>query len=263
MTGAAARPVAGGPVAILSAVAEERELLATLVAGALDDTILGVPLRTGTIDGIPVALVASGIGKSLAGAVAAALYERLAPRALLFSGVAGGIAADLHVGDVVIADRIVDLDYGRREDAGLIRYRPGDLPLPGIEPPADPAVAADAALLARVRDAVAVVSLPARAIEPGVAPRVPRVVVGPIATGDAFLSSERVRDAIGAETGALAIEMEGSSIAAVARRTGIPWLVIRALSDRAGTTSGADFTTFVRTSSTNAAALVRAILPVV
>ncbi len=86
--------------------------------------------------------------------------------------------------------------------------------------------------------------------------------LGTILTGDAFLASPRVRDALYGEWAALAIEMEGSALCDVAERFGLPWLVVRALSDRAGEESLTDFAAFVHDAAARSARLVQELLPV-
>ena len=67
------------PVVILSAVPEERERLGAMVAEPQDRTMAGTVVRMGTLDDIPVAIAACGIGTIAAAAVAAVLCDRLAP----------------------------------------------------------------------------------------------------------------------------------------------------------------------------------------
>jgi len=86
--------------------------------------------------------------------------------------------------------------------------------------------------------------------------------LGTIVTGDAFLASPRVRDELAGEWDALAIEMEGSALCGVAERFDVPWLVVRALSDRAGEESLGDFKAFVSSAAANSARLVQELLPV-
>ena len=63
------------------------------------------------------------------------------------------------------------------------------------------------------------------------------------------------------EWDALAIEMEGSALCGVAERFGVPWLIVRALSDRAGEDSIVDFGAFVSSAAASSARLVRELLP--
>jgi adenosylhomocysteine nucleosidase len=83
--------------------------------------------------------------------------------------------------------------------------------------------------------------------------RVVRVAFGTVVSGDAFVASSRVRRELGRRWGALAVEMEGSAACGVAVRFRLPWIVVRALSDRAGEGSAVEFETFVAAVSDTAA----------
>ncbi len=86
--------------------------------------------------------------------------------------------------------------------------------------------------------------------------------LGTILTTDAYLASPRERDELAGEWAGLAIEMEGSALCGVAERFEVPWLVVRALSDRAGEDSLDDFKAFVDSAAARSAELVRKLLPV-
>jgi adenosylhomocysteine nucleosidase len=87
------------------------------------------------------------------------------------------------------------------------------------------------------------------------------VTFGTVLSGDSFLASARVRDELRSAWSALAIEMEGAGVCGVAERFGLPWLIVRALSDRAGEESVVDFGAFLPRAAASSAALVRALLP--
>lgn len=235
-----------GPIGILCAMEEEQALL---VAALGDPPALpgaGLEARRGRLDGRDVVVAAAGVGKVRAATTATLLLERLGCRALILSGVAGGLSASLSIGDLVIADRVVDIDYGRISDSGRLVYQPGTLPLPGVAP--DPGYELPADLRARVETRLAEAGLSA--------------TLGLVLTGDAFLASARARDKLTARWSALAIEMEGSAICGVAERFGVPWLIVRALSDRAGDESVTDFTAVLSSAAAASAGLVRELLPV-
>jgi adenosylhomocysteine nucleosidase len=234
------------PIGILCAMAEEQALL---VAALGDPPVLpgrGLEARQGRLDGRPVVIAAAGVGKVRAATTATLLVERFKCRAFVLSGVAGGLSAHLAIGDLVVADRVVDVDFGRLTDAGRVVYQPGVPPLPGNHP--EPGYVLNAALA----DAVV-----ARAREAGLA-----ATLGTILSGDAFLASSRIRDELAARWSALAIEMEGSAVCGVAERFGLPWLIVRALSDRAGDESTTDFAAFLSSAAAASARLVRELLPV-
>ncbi len=239
-------PGAGGPVGILCALPEEQALLVEALGDPPPLPGVGLEARRGELDGREVVVAAAGVGKVNAAGTATLLLERLACRALVLSGVAGGLGDELAIGDLVIADRVIDIDYGRITDAGRCVYQPGTLPLPEVTP--DPGYRLPPAVASRIGELLQAAGLTA--------------TLGTIVTGDAFLASARVRDELARDWGALAIEMEGSALCGVAERFGVPWLVVRALSDRAGDDSLADFRAFVATAAADSARLVRALLPV-
>jgi adenosylhomocysteine nucleosidase len=235
-----------GPIGILCALPQEQALLVAqmddppIVAGA------AIEARRGRIDGRDIVIAASGVGKVRGAIAATLLVERLGCRALVLTGVAGGLSAEAGIGDIVIAERLVDVDYGRLTPEGRIIYQPGVLPVPEEKP--DPGYRLPHALRERVRR---------RLSDSGL-----RATLGTILTTDAYLASPAERDQLAGEWDGLAIEMEGSALCAVAERFGLPWLVVRALSDRAGEDSLVDFAAFVDEAAANSAELVRELLPV-
>ena len=227
-------------------MAEEQALLVAAIGDPPPLPGDGLEARAGQLDGRDVVVAASGVGKVRAATTATLLVERFGCRALVLSGVAGGLSASLGIGDLVIAERVIDIDYGRLTDAGRRVYQPGTLPLPGVLP--DPGYRLPAHLVDRVRARLAAAGLTA--------------TLGTVLTGDAFLASARLRDELAAQWSALAIEMEGSAVCGVAERFGVPWLVLRALSDRAGDESVTDFTAFLSSAAATSARLVRELLPI-
>ena len=236
---------APGAVGILCALPQEQELLVAALGDPPPLPGRGLDARRGRLDGREVVVARAGVGKVKAAGTATLLVERLGCRALVLSGVAGGLGKDLGIGDLVIADRVIDIDYGRITDGGRIIYQPGALPVPELRP--EPGYRLPATLVERITERLESSDLTAR--------------LGTILTGDAFLASARVRDDLAAEWDALAIEMEGSAVCGVAERFDVPWLVVRALSDRAGEESLEDFAAFMASAAASSAQLVRDLLP--
>ena len=234
------------PVGILCALPQEQALLVAGMGNPAPLPGLGLEARQGTLDGVAVVIAAAGVGKVNAATTATLMIERLGCRALVLSGVAGGLSEDAHIGDLVIADRLIDVDYGRLTPEGRIVYQPGVLPIPEEKP--DPGYRLPEDLRGRVL---------AR-LEAGGSD----ATLGTILTTDAYLASPGERDELAGEWDGLAIEMEGSALCGVAERFGVPWLVVRALSDRAGEDSLDDFTAFVDAAAASSARLVRTLLPV-
>jgi len=179
---------------------------------------------------------------------------------IVFSGVAGGLDPALHIGDVVIADRIVQHDVGMIENDALLRYQAGHVSF--INPTDSLGYSMEAELLAKVRDTLAGIELPPLSTSAGGRDRPPRIVYGTILTGDQYVHCEITRQRLHRELDGRAVEMEGGAVAQVCETVGIPWVVIRALSDLAGHDSALDFAVFAAEVAAISAHLVRRIIPV-
>jgi adenosylhomocysteine nucleosidase len=222
-------------------------LRATLANPGSEDAAHTV-IDTGTIDGHDVVLAGSGMGKVNAALVTTLLADRFGCRAVVFSGVAGGLDPSLSIGDVVVADRVIQHDAGVLENERVRPYQPGYAPI--INPTDRLGYPVDPELLTRVTQRLEGISIPGQ------------IVYGTVLSGDQYLNCETTRDRLQRELGGLAIEMEGGAVAQACEAFGIPWLVIRALSDLAGGTALFDFTTFVDQAASTSAAILRRLLPV-
>jgi adenosylhomocysteine nucleosidase len=221
------------PIAFLSALAAESQPVAAALADRQDLTVRGLPCAAGRLAGRPVVVAATGVGKVNASMSTTLLIERFSPTAVIFSGVAGALDPELQPGDVVIAEALVqhDLVYHTEEGSTPRSVRN---PATGVENPI--ALLASPRLLALAREAVAHAGL-----EPvDGASRAARVVFGTIATGDSFVGSRGKKGELWEKLGARAVEMEGAAIAQVCHQLGVPFLVVRGLSDRAGADARAE-----------------------
>jgi len=248
------------PVGVIAAIPEEMRHLRG--ARHAETSVAGQVFSRTDMDGLPVVLAETGIGKVNAAVTATLLVREFGCRALVFSGVAGGVDPGLRVGDVVVATRLVQHDYGAVVDGDMVTYQPGSIPLPGF----DRAHGYDLrpALADRLRAALDGTAFEASptGVE-GEAGRAPALVFGTVVTGDAFVNCEATRQRLAARFGAAAVEMEGAAVAQVAERFAVPWVVVRCLSDLAGATGHLDFASFLPVAAANAARAVRRIVPVV
>lgn len=244
------------PLGLICAIPEETAALAGHFAGTDREEIAGFTFTSGRLDGRDVVMVEAGIGKVNAALVGTLLLHRFGVGGLLFSGVAGGLDPALDVGDVVIADRLVQHDYGALAGGRLKPYQPGVPPLPGFDDTHGYALAEGLApRIAAALDGVALAGMPGTT-------RAPVWRFGTVLTGDHFLNCADTRRDLHARFNAQAVEMEGAALAQVAARFAVPLVVVRALSDLAGSDSHLDFPTFARTAAVNAAGIVRRIVPV-
>ena len=246
------------PIGVLCAIPQELAYLADNLVEAAVSEAAGMRFHAGALDGEPVVLARAGMGKVNAAIAATLLIERFGCRVVLFSGIAGGLDPMLAIGDVVIADHVIQHDAGYTLEDGFTVYQAGHLPF--FSPNDALGHAAEAALIARVRTALADFMLsPLSATAPD---RPPRLHFGRILTGDQFVGSETLRERLFRELGGAAVEMEGAAMAQACAAFGVPWLVIRALSDLAGAQSHFDFAQFVDEVALSSALIVRRLLPV-
>ena len=97
---------------------------------------------------------------------------------------------------------------------------------------------------------------------PAAAAGPPRITFGTVLTGDQYLHCEVSRVRLHADLGGQAVEMEGAAVSQVCESFGIPWLVVRSLSDLAGAESSFDFTAFVDEVAAQSALILRRLMSV-
>jgi len=235
-------------IGLICAIPQELAALRATLADSHSQEAAHTVFDTGTIDGHDVVLAGSGMGKVNAALVTTLLADRFGCRTVVFSGVAGGLDPALSIGDVVVADLLIQHDAGVLENERVRTYLPGHAPI--INPTDRLGYPADPELLARVKERLEGISIPNQ------------IVYGTVLSGDQYLNCETTRDRLLSELGGQAIEMEGGAVAQVCEAFGIPWLVIRALSDLAGGNALFDFTTFVDQAAASSATILRCLLPV-
>ena len=181
-------------------------------------------LLRGRLDGTPVVLAKCGIGKVNAALAASAMVQAGAT-CIVFTGVAGAVAPGLKIGDVVVGNKFQQHDADDTAFGNPIGTVPGEPPF--WEP--DP----------RLFD---VVFGALRALEE---PRGHHVVAGPIVSGDQFIAQAEKVAWLRTTFEASAVEMEGAALAQAANRLGVPFAVVRILSDSADGDGVADFLAFL------------------
>ena len=203
----------------------------------------GLTFYSGTLGENRVVLVKCGIGKVNAARCTQALIDQYAPDYIVNTGIAGGIGEGLAVADVVIGTELVQHDF----DAVAFGYARGNICDPTHRD--TPSVfCSDEALIEAFRAAAASV------IDAG------RVKSGRIATGDLFVASASAKRDIAGTFGAVAAEMEGGAIAQVAAMAGVPFIVLRAISDLADGSSPASFDEFEQETADLSASILRKLI---
>jgi adenosylhomocysteine nucleosidase len=228
---------------ILAAVHDEiAQLLADMEPGAVTHRVGMRDYHCGRIAGRDCVLVVARIGKVAAAVTTATLIRQFGVSTVLCTGLAGGIGAGVRVGDVVVADSLLQHDMDARPL--FPRY---EIPLLGQSCfEADPGFTG---MLARETqhylDHGVCTDIAAPALARFGIDR-PMVHRGLIASGDLFVSSTAgaagLREAL---PDALCVEMEGAAVAQVCFEHGVPFAVVRTISDRADEHATTDFTTFL------------------
>ncbi len=209
-------------IALVAAMPQELAALLGAMQAEQVQRLAGREFHVGTLAGRPVVLVLCGIGKVAAAATSALLCARFAARSLLFTGVAGGLAPAVRVGDAVIGTNFLQHDL----DASPIFPR-WEVPGRGCS-----RFAAHAGMSATLAAAVAEVhGMPHR---------------GLVVSGDRFVSSAAESARLQAELpDALAVDMESAAVAQVCADFGVPLAVLRTVSDRADDQAHVDFPRFL------------------
>lgn len=227
-------------VGIIGAMDSEVAMLKSRVEGATSREVVGLEFVEGSIAGVDVAVVRCGIGKVNAAICAQTVTTVLGANRVINTGVAGSLDARIEIGDLVVSTDAVEHDL----DVTPLGYRPGEHPdLHRVAFEADPSL----------REAV--VSA-AREAAPDV-----HVFEGRVCSGDQFIGSAEAKRRIVDTFGGMCCEMEGAAIAHTCFLAGVPFVVVRAISDKADDSGSVDYPTFEKAAARHCAGVVLAALP--
>lgn len=241
------RPVTG----ILGAFDEEIKFLLTSVTNQKETFIQQTRFVEGTLNGKPVVVALTGIGKVNAAVTTALMIEHFAPREIVFTGIAGGTNSSLSPGDIVIGMKVAYHDYGTQTPDSLFR-RPTRNPFSMKENPLY--YECTATLVEKATQASTITKFESFAT--GGRPRQPKVIKGVIVTGDVFVASGKAVDDLRKRMHADATEMEGAAVAQVCWQQAQPFVVVRSLSDNAGKAASNEVAQFYQLAARNSAQLV-------
>lgn len=221
---------------VIGAMQSEIKRLLEKMGECQIDERYGLRFYVGELSGQKLVLVKSGVGKVMAARCAQMLIDFYQPDYLVNTGVAGGLSAHLRVGDIVLGAELVQHDF----DITAFGYAKGNMDDDAHKD--EPTVFRSDETLVRL------------AQQAGAGAQ--RVLTGRIATGDVFVAGKEAKAAITAQFAADAAEMEGAAIAQVAAACGVPFLVIRAISDLADGSATESFDTFEQQTADVSAALL-------
>lgn len=222
---------------IIGAMAVEIETLKGNICDLTVTERAGMTFYEGTLELLPVVVVECGVGKVNAALCVQALCDIFAVTHVVNTGVAGSLCAELDIGDFVISDKAMYHDFDCHELNPA--YPVGQVP--GIAVRAFPA---DPMLTKLAYDAAQQV-------------HEDHARVGTVASGDQFVCGKERKQKIISNTGALCTEMEGAAIAHGAWKNGVPFVVIRAISDKADDSAQMDYPTFEAAAAKRCAAVTQ------
>jgi adenosylhomocysteine nucleosidase len=237
--------------AILGAYGDEITLLLEKVEHKTEYDLGGLIFTKGILNGRQVVVALTGIGKVNAAITTTLAIEHFHPSRVLFSGIAGGIDPALSPGDLVIATSLAYHDYGRLADSLI------------PDSTRNPATHENNPLFFPCNDTL--VNLAERAsrsltLERPIEGRpAPRVVSGRIVTGDVFVTSPAISARLWRQWHAEATDMESAAVAQTCWQRGIPFIIVRSLSDAADSEAEKDIHRFYRVAAHNAALVVIAL----
>ena len=203
-------------IGIIGAMDSEVRHLIARLENPEEHLIAGRTFVRGSLAECDVVVVQSGIGKVAAAVTAQILIDRFGASALINSGMAGGLDSRLAVKDLVVGTAAVQHDF----DITAFGHAPGYIS--GEDDTVATAFRADEKLITLALDAAAEV-LPADS----------KAITGVIASGDIFVDDSALKSRIITQFGAAAAEMEGAAIAQTAVANGVPFLILRTISDLA------------------------------
>ena len=222
---------------IIGAMKIEIETLKESLEGLTTSCRTGMEFYEGTLEGTSVVIVQCGVGKVNAAMCAQILCDCYGVTHLINTGIAGSLNAALDIGDLVVSKDAMYHDF----DCVHFGYEMGKVP--GMDTVSFPA---DETLIGYAFAA-------AESLNPG------HTRIGRVVSGDQFVAEKELKERIIARTQGMCTEMEGAAIAQTAYRNGLPFVILRAISDKADDSAEMDYPTFEKLAAHRCAQVTKAL----
>lgn len=229
-------------IGIIGAMELELEALKEKMQMIRKEEKASMEFLEGTLNETDVVIVRSGIGKVNAALCTQILCDLFEVTHIINTGVAGSLKNEINIGDIVVSTDALHHDV----DVRVFGYPLGEVPQMGCL-----AFPADEKLTGLAVECC-------KEVNPDIA-----VYSGRIVSGDQFISDKQVKETIISNFGGFCVEMEGASIAHAAYLNHVPFVIIRAISDKADDSAEMDYPTFERAAAAHSAALVEHMLPLI
>ncbi len=208
---------------IIGAMDEEVAKIKEEMTDVSVTTVAGMDFYQGKLRGRDAVVVRSGIGKVNAGMCSQILADRFQISAIINTGIAGSLRNEINIGDIVVSTDAVQHDM----DASGFGYKKGQIPR------------VDTLAFEADKELIELALSCNREVNPEI-----QTFTGRVLSGDQFISDKEKKEWLIDTFGGSCTEMEGAAIAQAAYLNHIPYLVIRAISDKADDSAGMDYAVF-------------------
>lgn len=223
-------------IGIIGAMQEEVEQIVAVMDVEREETKASMTFRAGKLSGKDVVIVVSGIGKVNAAICTQILVDDFKVDYVINTGIAGSLNAAIDIGDIVISNDVLHHDM----DATNFGYPLGQVPrMDTLSFPAD-------------KHLIEVAQNVCAKVIPEIGTHVGRIV-----SGDQFISDKATKERITKNFNGFCTEMEGASIAHTAYLNKVPFVIIRAISDKADDSASVDYPTFEKQAIANGVKLIK------
>lgn len=223
-------------IGIIGAMQEEVEQIVAVMDVEREETKASMTFKAGKLSGKDVVIVVSGIGKVNAAICTQILVDDFKVDYVINTGIAGSLNAAIDIGDIVISSDVLHHDM----DATNFGYPLGQVPrMDTLSFPAD-------------KRLIEVAKNVCAKVIPEIGTHVGRIV-----SGDQFISDKAVKERITKNFNGFCTEMEGASIAHTAYLNKVPFVIIRAISDKADDSATVDYPTFEKQAIANGVKLIK------
>ena len=226
-------------VGIIGAMDLEVQALKGLMDNAVVETISTIDFYKGNINGVETVVAVAGVGKVNAAVCTQILIDVFDVKAVINTGIAGSLKAEINIGDLVISSDLVHHDM----DAVSFGYPKGQIPQMDVF-----SFEADKAL-ADLAEKVC------EEVNPEI-----QVFHGRVVSGDQFIADKETKENISTLFAGYCTEMEGAAIAQTAHLNEVPFVVLRAISDKADDSASMDYPTFEKQAVAHSVRLVRGMM---
>ena len=224
---------------IIGAMDAEVTSLQESLTDAKTEVIADMTFVSGKLGETEAVVVKCGMGKVNAAICAHTLINRYGVTKVINTGVGGSLDNRIDIGDIVVSTEAVQHDY----DVSIIGFRKGEIPYTGLVAfPADPDLREEA--VKAIRET---------------APEI-KVFEGRVCSGDQFIASSEQKQQILDNFGGLCCEMEGAAIAQTCYLNHVPYVILRAISDKADHSEEVSFEQFSETAAKRCAEIVNAMV---